>query len=99
MLKRERTAYNERFNRSLCVDDDDEDERVEVPKKKFDFIPKLALALHLLEQSLSILIGKATRMTSEISLATINKAVTVNKHFQFVKVLTTSRLIVVFIQH
>ena len=39
--------FNERLTRRLCVDDDDE---TEVPKEKLDFIPKMSLCHHLLDQ-------------------------------------------------
>lgn len=82
-MQREKDDFNERFNKSLCVEECDDE--VEVPKEKLDFIPKLALALHLLEQSLGVLFDQNMSISHEIGVDTINKAVTLNRHFQKVK--------------
>ena len=69
-MRKEKNDFNERFNKSLCVDESDE---VEVPKEKLDFIPKLALSLHLLEQCLGVLFDQKGLISHEIGVDTITK--------------------------
>ena len=64
---RKENDFNERFNKSLSVNESDDE--VEVPKEKLDFIPKLAPSLHLLEQCLDVLFDQNGSISHEIGVA------------------------------